>query len=94
MFATTLNAMWIIVALFQDSTANALAVSTLYMQTATAGGTVPLSYRMVAGTTSSTTFKIRIGTQGASTVTLNGQSSARLFGGVAISILKIKEVTP
>lgn len=49
----------ITVALFQDSTANALTVRSV---TINGGDVLVLTYYMVAGTISSTTFKIRMGT--------------------------------
>jgi hypothetical protein len=79
------------VALFQDTTADALAVSEIYENTNTAVNMVPLTHDMVAGTTSSTTFKIRIGSQNAGTTTFNGQSSLRRYGGVAASGIQILE---
>ena len=47
---------------------------------------------MTAGTTSATTFKVRIGGNSSVTVTLNGQSGARRLGGVASSSITITEV--
>jgi hypothetical protein len=82
------------VALFQDSTANALATTSMTILSTTARGVVPLSYRMVAGTTSSTTFKVRAGGSGGATVTFNGMGGARLYGGVAVSSITITELTP
>ena len=79
-------------ALFQDSTAGALsAVLTKYAN----GGdvmTTSLVYQMAAGTTSATTFKIRCGSEGAGTWTLNGTGGARLLGGVASTTLTITEI--
>jgi len=85
----------IIAALFQDTTANALAVSAAH---GIAGGNghivLRIQYSMVAGTTSATTFKIRAGGAGASTVTLNGHGAAREFGGAMYSGMRITEVLP
>lgn len=80
-------------ALFQDSTANALACVEV-----TLGGqyyTVPFYFHwtMVAGTTSATTFKVRAGTNSAGTTTFNGQISARLMGGSIASSITITEYT-
>lgn len=80
-----------IVALFQDSTANALASTCQYVGLTTAEATITFKYRMTAGTTSATTFKVRIGGSAAGTTTFNGNSSARLFGGVAASSILVKE---
>ena len=81
------------VALFQDATANALAVS---QQTVGAGGvvTVPLRHSMTSGTTSATTFRVRAGGNAVGTVTFNGAGGARFMGGVYASSIVIQEVLP
>lgn len=82
-----------IIALFQDTTANALAASSCLVGN---GGAFParmtLTHKMTSGTTSATTFKIRIGgTSG--TTTINGVAgTTRRFGGVAESSLTILEI--
>lgn len=80
-------------ALFQDTTANALAVASL---TLVGASSIILSFRhkMVAGTTSATTFKVRVGGQNTGTTTFNGQSGSRFFGGVYASSIKITEILP
>lgn len=79
-------------ALFQDSTAGALAASFMGRNTAgDDGDTLILRHEMVAGTTSSTTFKIRAGSSDAGTLSFNGQAAARLFGGVIASSIRITE---
>lgn len=89
----TLNASeWAIMALFQDSVTDALAATAEYESTGTAGGPICLRYRMVAGTTSPTTFKVRIGRPASGTVTFNGQSGNRMLGGVAASTITISEI--
>jgi hypothetical protein len=85
---------WVSMALFQDATANALAASAVYIDTASAGRPIPLTYKMVAGTTSSTTFRVRAGggLATAVTTTFNGQSGGRKFGGIGgISNITITE---
>jgi hypothetical protein len=79
-------------ALFQDSTAGALAA----MQSAKDGGgsatgSVVFTHWMTAGTTSSTTFKVRGGTSGGATFSFNGNSGTRKFGGVMASSITITE---
>lgn len=83
----------ITMALFQDSTANALAASGI--ENNGAGYKIPLTFRhvMTAGTTSATTFKIRIGGTTGGTFTLNGVASSRIYGGVSASGLMITEYT-
>jgi hypothetical protein len=80
-----------IAALFQDSTANALAVGQGFQGTATAPVPVFITHTMAAGTTSSTTFKVRAGGTGG-TMTFNGQSAARLFGAITKSSIVVTEV--
>ena len=80
-------------ALFQDSTANALATVFAYQGTATGGLTIPLNHRMTSGTTSATTFKIRIGALGASTTTFNGTGGAAYYGGTFASTIIITETS-
>jgi len=80
------------IALFQDATANALAASQLFVN-GTSPSPVSFKHVMTAGTTSSTTFKVRAGATGG-TQTLNGSGGARLMGGVMSSRITIKEYLP
>lgn len=84
----------IAVAIFQDSTANAIASGSC-----TTGASFAMSplirHRMLAGTASATTFKMRAGKAGAGNVALNGNASggpSQLYGGVAASSMKVKEI--
>ncbi len=80
------------VALFQDSTANALAaVAGGMTNTTPLAGCVTFTYKMTSGTTSATTFKVRAGQSNAGTLTFNGTGGARLFGGVMASSITITE---
>jgi len=77
------------VALFQDSTANALAATGLNETLRTSGSIV---YMMAAGTTSSTTFKIRAGPSAAGAIYINGNYLiGRIYGGVAATSLRVTE---
>ena len=82
-------------ALFQDTTADALAA--IYGSQQHAASTArflgPLKHIMVAGTTSETTFKVRIGPDRAATLGVNGSNSGRKLGGVSNLIMTIKEYT-
>jgi len=90
-FAVT-NAFENTAALFQDSTANALA-SMNQMRTGTnAMDTTFWSHYMAAGTTSETTFKLRFGGNGAGTWTFNGQSNTARLGGTISSSITITEI--
>lgn len=93
-FTTVTNTPWIIVALFRDSIADALAVSTTFNNLSTAGATITFSYILDVPSTSAQTYKVRIGPSSAATVTLNGQSGGRMFGGAAVSGITITEYTP
>jgi len=52
-----------------------------------------LIYRMAAGTTSATTFKVRVGVTAGGIATINGLVGARLFGGVSAARLIVREIT-
>ena len=82
-------------ALFQDTTAGALA-GVAWPRVDIYLGPRALVYKMVAGTTSETTFKIRVGPAGAATVYINSVpgDTGRVFGGVASTTLTIFEYTP
>ncbi len=77
-------------ALFQDSTADALAVASDYTNQVNVH-TTTLRYEMAAGTTSATTFKIRVGNSAAGTTTFNGVGGSRVFGGALISSIEVFE---
>lgn len=76
-------------ALFQDAAADALAASLGGSNTAFE---CDFSHTMVAGTTSPTTFKVRIGPQSAGTIYVNGVLGNRIYGGVAATSLMIWEI--
>ena len=83
----------VITALFQDATADALAALFGARNAAVdANSAVTFSHIMTAGTTSSTTFRVRIGNQNAGTTTFNGRNAARLLGGVMASSITIEEI--
>jgi hypothetical protein len=82
----------LIVALFQDTTADALKAMNNEALTQGESGVVPLTHFMVAGISSPTTFKVRIGSDNAGTVTINGDAGARLFGGVSGLSITITEI--
>lgn len=78
-------------ALFQDSTADAVAASVERLAAANDTMTFVLTHRMVAGTTSSTTFKFRAGSSAAGTLTFNGQAGNRFYGAITKSAIEITE---
>jgi hypothetical protein len=77
-------------ALFQDSTANALAAKAT-LQSGTMFSPLEIEYYMTTGTTSTTTFKFRGGANLAGTTYFNG-IGARYFGGVMNSGITIMEI--
>lgn len=80
------------VALFQDAIANALCVvAETFTSNAAAPHTVKIGHRMVAGTTSAVTFRVRSGSHTAGTTTFNGISGGRLYGAIPKSIIKVTE---
>jgi hypothetical protein len=81
-----------IMALFQDSTVSALAAVPIEVGVSGDAQTFSMRHKMTSGTTSTTTIKFRAGGAGAGTMTFNGQSSARLLGGVSASSITITEI--
>ena len=79
--------------LFQDATANALFASVHQAGNGVNGDQTLVSqfYRMVAGTTSSTTLALKCGVN-ANTFYVNGEAAGnRRFGGVSIAQIKVTE---
>lgn len=81
------------VALFQDSTANALTTTSTYINTAAVLSTIPLRYTMTAGTTSATTFKIRYGPPSGTAYFLQ-LSSGAVFSTAIQGVLQVREIRP
>ena len=81
----------LVVALFQDSTANALACCSEHVTTDEIE-TIKFTHYMDAGTASSTTFKVRVGSASGN-FTLNGiATNTRRYGGVLASSITITEI--
>jgi len=78
--------------LFQDSTAGAIAAVRDLQSLGTGPDVTTFLHYMAAGTTSSTTFKVRVGGNAAGTTTWNGIGGARKFGGVVPSSITIWEI--
>lgn len=82
-----------VMALFQDTTVNALAVSQACSDNANGlSSPICLTHYMTAGTTSATTFKVRAGGIAANTLTFNGKAGAARFGGSLASSITITEI--
>ncbi len=80
------------VALFQDTTADALAVVNHDPANANFLVTIPIAHALRAGSTAPTTFKVRAGQASAGTLTFNGNLGTRKFGGAAASYLEAREI--
>jgi len=79
--------------LCQDTTANSLASVEHYQGTGGTQVSLTFNHFMAAGTTSSTTFRVRGGSNGASnTFTFNGLGGGRVHGGVRASSITIWEI--
>ncbi len=76
--------------LHQDSTANALA-SAVWGVGTSSGSPYSMTHKMTAGTTSSTTFRFRCGSQAAGTMTFNGVLGTAYMGGTLASSMTITE---
>jgi len=85
-------AQWPTIALFQDSTANALAVATVFQNTVGAGNTLSIKHFMTSGTTSATTFKMRFGLGNTSTAHMNGPGGQAQFGGTCSTSMTVMEI--
>lgn len=79
-----------IIALFRDTTASAIAAGLV----TPSGDILPVEARtrVNAAATTSTTFKLRYGPEGASTIFVNGSTAAALFGGTLVSGLFVEEL--
>ena len=81
-----------ITALFQDSTVDALATMPSQNALNNISHDTRGLWRILAGTLSETTFKLRAGPGTAATLTFNGASGAGLFNGTIPSQLKVTEL--
>lgn len=80
-------------AIFQDSTANALAAGYLNRSSVSNSfaATTMGGHIMAAGTTSATTFKLRCGPGSGGTLGVNGGTNGRDFGGVSQCWIRVTE---
>lgn len=83
---------FMVLALFKDSVADALAAG---CQTVRGSGdpmSMVLTHFMTSGTVSAITFKVRAGPSSALTTTVNGFAAARKLGGVQVTSMTITEL--
>lgn len=81
----------LIIALFQDATANALCARSSDVGAAAETYVIPLEFYVKAGQQTSTTFKL-FGGPTTGTMTFNGSGGSRTFGGVNWSHLSVSEI--
>lgn len=80
------------VAVFQGANANAVYASEIFLGTSNVLGTIGASVPLLAGNVAAQTYSVRVGPITAGTVTVNGASGSRLFGGAAVSSITVGEV--
>jgi hypothetical protein len=78
-------------AIFRDSTADAIYATSLRQETGDHLQQLRLLKRVVAGSTSTTTFKLRAGPTSGS-IRFNGAAGTRLFGAIDKSTIVIREI--
>jgi hypothetical protein len=83
-----------IAALFVDSTANAIAAATTEFNVAGQVDNISFTHFLSAGSTTQRVYRVRLGSSTAADVFLNGDSSSRLYGGVATASLVAEEILP
>ena len=91
-YTTSAASAYLAAAIFQDSTAGALA--TCFAYSSAAGSNLQLSTiaRKVAGQTTSTTFKLRAGGGSAGTTYVNGTGGVARYGGTLSTYLSVTEL--
>jgi len=90
----TLSGEKMVVALFQDTTANAIACVSDEFYDSGYMVVIPLKHYTSASSTSARTYKVRLGRTDSSgnAVTVNGYNGSRKFGGVLATSITITEV--
>ena len=91
---STSKGMFVGCAVFKDADADALSGSAAIAQSTGAGQKVQVShtFRVSAGSTSSRTYKLRVGPGTDGTVYVNGDASGVLLGGGLLASIRIREV--
>ena len=98
--ATSMSTMdenlYMTMALFRDSTADAIAATLVQraeVPSGRQGGNGMIRHYESAGSTSATTFKVRMGVNTSNDSTVNGDNGNRRYGGVASTTLFVTEYT-
>lgn len=81
----------IIVGLFVDTTADALAAHTVYNST-TGSTLISLSYEAAAGSTSARTYKVRVGGNVATVYINANETGVRKLGGASAARMRVTEI--
>ena len=81
-------------ALFVDATANAIAAGTQRVGGTASTANIYFKHLVTAGSTTARTYRVRVGSETVSDAFLNGDSSARQFGGVSTAAITVTEVLP
>lgn len=82
----------VIYAIFQDSATDASFAGDVTILAANYRQLISAGYRQTSATTSSTTFKLRLGPSGAGTIGINGFAGSRYYGGASISWFMVQEI--
>lgn len=90
--ASTNPSLHVTAALFQGTTADAIAAHTQSIGVANMIYQIQFTCLVTAGTTEATTYAVRVGPSASATVTVNGNSGARYLGGVLLSTMTIMEI--
>ena len=80
------------IGLWQDSGTNAIAGANGARWDTDTGTPIAIIWEQAAGTTSSTTFKVRGGPQSSGTLYMNGRNNTVAWGGVPVSTITIMEI--
>jgi hypothetical protein len=92
LFSGSASGVFIAIALFQDSFADAVAATIVASSNINQASPVRLSHYQQASGTSLITFRVRAGGEAATVVTFNGQAGTRIFGTLSKSRLRITEI--
>ena len=81
----------VMLAMFQDSTAGALAAAAIYAATTDQPYPITFTHEMTSGTASSTTFKLRLGAHDTTGTYINGVAAGRRLGGIMLTSIEVTE---
>ncbi|OKH89208.1 virulence factor Pgp3 [Thalassospira sp. TSL5-1] len=83
---------WVVAAIFQDSSANAIASGADFVSQGGAGFNIHLRCIITTSSLSPIEISLRLGPHGPYVATVNGRDGGRLLGGAGISSLRVREV--